>query len=272
MSFEVKRSSKFLLILGFALFFANIMPTLAYWREEAWYYVTEDEWIPTSIIYDPPGTGSFQEIVGSSTASIKHEFYSSTSGVTVSGSTTKAFTFSVGQTSSKSSDPNDMGPGKGDRVIGNVFRLKWYVHYVAIYYPRYVREKWDATLVDCQKIGYFLASRSDCAAHGVTNIEDKTGTPGSSRHYEYISAYSLKYYTIKYSFTGTFSLGAKFEVNFGISVKIGYTCTVSGTMSHTTKVNFYSQYPIECWMESNQANWGSISATVQDYIFWFSPA
>jgi hypothetical protein len=149
----------------------------------------QEEYLPTGVLYDPYGDGSYQSIQNTKTISISTDFSSTVGGVVADGSSQMSMTFQQSWASSALSDPAHLGPGKGDLIVGQLWNLTWDVWYVIIGCRPPVRY-YEYNLVSSVKVGDFYVSRQDLAtqSNGNTQVEDKTGQVGAYRNLEVISA------------------------------------------------------------------------------------
>jgi hypothetical protein len=232
------------------------------------------ELLPTGVLYDPYGDGSYQKIRSTTTISISTYFSSTVSGVVASGSSQISMTFDQSWASSTLTDPSHLGPGKGDLIVGQVYNLTWDVWWVIVGLHPW-REYLQYNLVDSQKIGDFYFSRQDLAdlSHNMTGVEDKTGQVGAYRNLELISAGYHIEKSITYSWSGSITTGFDIDVSIlGIQmVKLSYTITSVGTQTFTVTNHYYdSQSMLSFWENAMSAD--STVYNVYSYVFWFSPS
>jgi hypothetical protein len=230
-------------------------------------------YLPTGVLYDPYGDQSFQKIETTTTISISTDFSSTVSGVVVGGSAQISMTFDNAFTSSQSTDPSQMGPGKGDRIAGEIYNLTWDLWYVIIG-GRYPREFLEYNLISSSRTGNFYLSRQDLMtlSSGKTQVEDKTGQVGTYTNLEQISASTTVEHTITYSWSGSITTGFDIDVSIlGLqAVKMTYKITASGTQSFSVTDHYYdSQNLLNFYENADHAN--STFGTVYSYVFWFSP-
>ena len=259
----------FVVILGFILQFVNAAGDVEplYYKE----YLgrgTEKEYLPVTVLYDPYGDNSYQQIETESTIEVTFQMKGAAAGVIASGSTTTSVTYETTYSSSRSTDPADMGPGVGDSIIGKIYYLTWDVW--VVYSPG---EGWyyEYKLVSASPVGTFVLSRNDLATED-TYVEDKTGEIGSYRHLWDISANRPVSHSVTYSWSGTISVGYSFEVNIlGIKSGITYLMSFSGTQSYTITAHYEdSSKKLTFWENADNAD--PTLDNIYSYVFWYSPA
>jgi len=232
------------------------------------------EYLPTGVLYDPYGDGSYQRIENTKTVSISTDFSSTVGGFVADGSTQMSMTFQQSWSSSMLSDPAHLGPGKGDLIVGQIWNLTWDVWWVIIGSRPPVRY-YEYNLVSSAKVGDFYCSRQDLATQsdGNTHVENKTGQVGAYRNLEVISAgYSIEK-SITYSWSGSITTG--FDIDLSIlglqGVELSYTITSSGTQSFTVTDHYYDSQNLLKFYENAQSADSNAILDVYSYVFWFSP-
>jgi hypothetical protein len=251
---------------------ANVTPTIS--REyigRGW----QLEFLPTGVLYDPYGDGSYQKVKTTKTISISTDYSSTVSGVVVSGSSQVSMTFDQSYSSSTLTDPSHLGPGKGDLIVGQIYNLTWDLWYVIVGL-RPPREYLQYNLVSSSKIGNFYCSRQDLAnfSNNKTQVEDKTGQVGPYRNLMVVSAGYPIEDSISYSWSGSTTTG--FDIDVSIlgfqAVKMTYTITGVGTQTFMVTNHYYdSQSALIFYENAGSANSTTGFGTVYSYVFWFSP-
>lgn len=232
---------------------------------------TEREYLPIGVLYDPYGDKSYQKIRTTATLSVTFVMKGGAAGFVAQGSFGSSLQFLEEYSSSVSTNPADMGPGKGDRIICNVYYLTWDVWFVwsgsGVQYYKY-------KLVSAQFDGTAVLSRSDLKTVTDAWVEDKTGTTGSYRRFWDISANTPVNHEITYSWSGSISVGYEFKVNIlGIpNAEISYTFTFSGTQSYSVYAHYEdSQKRLRFYENADRAQNNNLD-NVYSYVLWYSQA
>ncbi|MCD6484664.1 MAG: hypothetical protein J7L47_06090 [Candidatus Odinarchaeota archaeon] len=106
----------------------NILPlgTMVYVRS-----FTDFKYVPVIILYDPPGRESYQEVTEETTTSFRVDIESNEFRLYAGGSFTGSQSIKRTYSSSKNTtEPNDIGPGKGDTIVCRYFQLAFDVYRV----------------------------------------------------------------------------------------------------------------------------------------------
>jgi hypothetical protein len=232
---------------------------------------TELEYLPTTILYDPYGKGSYQKIETTSTVSVSNIFKAVGAGIVASGSAQVSITYSTSYSSSQSTNPAQMGPGKGDAIIGKLYNMTWDVWFVSN--PITHREYYEYKLVSYTCPGTFIKSRTGLAAVSDTYVEDKTGQVGTYRYLWDIDPGYEVGKSFEYSWSGSITVGYEFKVNIlGIlNSELSYTVTVSGTQTYSTHSRYYDN-DNRLFFYENAGNANPTLSTIFSYAFWYGLA
>jgi hypothetical protein len=232
---------------------------------------TEREYLPVTVLYDPYGDKSYQKI--STTSTITFTFkYKGGGNIYVSGQTSSSLTESIDYSSSLSTDPADMGPGKGDRIIGKVYDLTWDIWKVTRVYPGRTYVWYEYNLVSSSYVGDFQKSRSALAAISDTRIADKTETSGAYRRFWDVSANSPLGHSVGYSWSGEIAVGFEFNLNlYGLQAVLSFSLTFSATQTYTVYA-YYLDSANELRFYENADSATPDINNVYSYVFWYGPA
>lgn len=263
----------------------SIPNAYAYWREDWEADVTEKTLTPIFVLYDPPGADSYQQVTQSFTASLTLHFESGggcivyvKSGV----STTVSVNFATGYRSSDSSDPKYLGSG-GDGIFGKKLTLHWHIWgYTMILPHMWYHRITKAELRGIQDDGYAFVARADLPTYEykVYSVPNLRGTVGAW-HYPESGTLTIgptltweHYMQHSWSMTWDIEVGAKVSISYlGVTAAFGYHWSASGTGTFTYKTYVYVHDPsnyVDFTMNADAGSWGSPTATIQDYIFWFN--
>lgn len=229
---------------------------------------TEHEYLPVTVLYDPWGDSSYQDITQERTVSLTFSMKGEVPGVKVSGSIGTTITFKRQYSSSRSPYPDDIGPGIGDSVLLQRFDITWDVWWV--WTPR--SEWYEYQLVDFQYLGTSQLSRSDIAQDSDTNVEDKTGQMGAYTSLVDTSAYRPLEGWVTYSWTGTIEVEYGFKVNIlGLSnVGVTFSTVTSGTQTYITHCYYMDTTErLTFWQCADSAI--PDLTMVYSYVFWYNP-
>jgi len=251
------------LVLGATCDIAKATVTPLIWREYGG-EASQLEYLPTGVLYQPPGQESYQKIQTTTTVSISTDFSSTVGGVVAGGSSQMSMSYSSSwQTSSTS----------GDVVVGQIWDLTWDVWFVVVglHYPQHY---FEYDLVSSKEVGGFSLSRQDLASlsNGNTQVEDLNGQAGAYQYLEQISAGVAHEKSITYSWSGSITTGFDFDVSIlGLqSVEMSYTITASGTQSFSVTNHYQDNQNLLQFYENAQSADSSVT-NVYSYVFWFSP-
>jgi len=231
----------------------------------------ELEYLPSTVLYDPYGDGSYQNIKTQTTISVVTQFTAAAAGVVASGSAQISVTHMTEYCSSVSTNPAQMGPGKGDAIIGKLCNMTWDVWYVSN--PFTHKEYYEYKLVSYTCPGAFVKSRTGLAAVSDTYVEDKTGQVGAYRFLWDIDPGYPVGKSFEYSWSGSITVGYEFKVNIlGIlNSELSYTITTSGTQTYTTYAYYFdSQNRLFFYENAGSAN--STLGKIFSYVFWYGLA
>jgi hypothetical protein len=229
---------------------------------------TQRAYIPTTVLYDPYGGKSYQKVTTSNTVTLTIQYSNTGAGAQLSGSTSASVIYSTSFSSSTSTNPSDMGPGKGDRIIGDIYLLTWHLREYVTPTRNYCTLTLDSSTYD----GQFVLSRSDLSSSSTATVEDKTGQAGAFRHYWDISANTPVSHSTTYSWSGTQSVGFTFSISvFGfINFGVSYTQSYSGTQNVGINAHFEDSTNRLRFYE-NAASATPTLDTVYSYVFWYGP-
>jgi hypothetical protein len=255
-------------IVIFSSLFLALVPNVHAWKDY-WGRGTEREYLPVTVLYDPYGDNSYQQIKSTYQITTTFSFKGVGAGVSASGSVTSQVSYYISYSSSKSTtNPADIGPGKGDRVIGKIYELTWDIwEIISTMSWRYYYK-----LVSARLIGTFVLSRNDLKSTSDTTVEDKTGQVGTYRHLWDISANTEVTHEVSYLWSGTVAVGFSYMVNIlGLQNGLSFSLSFTGTQTYAVAAHYMdSSKRIKFYENAQSAN--PAVDKVYSYVFWYSPA
>jgi hypothetical protein len=178
-----------------------------------------------------------------------------------------------GFSSSLLSDPENVGPGSGDAIIGSIRNLTWEVYW---YNDTNLQTKTSSVsyhleLISSVSLGGFSLSRHSLASESNTSIEDETGQSANcTSGYEIGAGLSLDHY-YEYSWSGAIRTGFSYKVHFsGLTFSITYSIVCPETETIHVEAHYEdSSQPIGFYEAADNAIPGLDE--VHSYALWFNP-
>ena len=251
--------------------------------------------IPYAIIYDPPGRWSYQEITTTNTASWSIDIESNALGLYASGTVSARSEFSTTFRSSMSeTDPNDIGPGKGDRILCISYWL-YFDEYKIIPGPitSYGTNTENFISYQSSTTEYYLVlnrdlthpvyendigeeySRPELEYYGIFP-ENKTNTAGQYSYHIRVAYSSPADVVVSYELESGFATGIDAEIDLagGLVPKAKFKFILSFNYGYEYDVRVHigdPDYSIEMDLTTNGPAYGDIPhIDVSSWTFWFS--